>query len=50
VLRVARDCLLVDRGGRHGTVRRGWVEVGARFVPEARRAADPMATVGLSFV
>jgi hypothetical protein len=39
VLRVDRDGLLVDWGGRLGTVRHSWSEVGARFVRVPRRAA-----------
>jgi hypothetical protein len=39
VLRVDRDALLVDWGGRLGTVRHSWSEVGDRFARVPRRAA-----------
>ena len=39
VLRVDRDGLLVDEGGRLGLVRHGWAEVGERFVRVLRRVA-----------
>ena len=38
VLRVARDDPLVDWGGRLGTVRNSWSEVGVRFMRLPRRA------------
>jgi hypothetical protein len=38
VLRVDRDGLLVDWGGRLGTVRHPWSEVGDRFARVPRRA------------
>jgi hypothetical protein len=46
VLRVDRDGLLVDWGGRLGTVRRSWAEVGARFVRVLRRAGGAVAAWG----
>jgi hypothetical protein len=48
VLRVDRDGLLVDWGGRLGTVRHIWSEVGARFARVPRRAAhvDPRRQAG----
>ena len=39
VLRVDRDGLLVDWGGRLGTQRHGWSEVGTRFARLPRRSA-----------
>jgi hypothetical protein len=39
VLRVDRDGVLVDWGGRIGTQRHDWSDVGARFVRLPRRAA-----------
>ena len=39
VLRVDRDGPMVDWGGRLGTVRHPWSEVGARFVRVPRRRA-----------
>jgi hypothetical protein len=39
VLRVDRDGLLVDWGGRLGMVRHSWSEVGDRFARVPRRAA-----------
>jgi hypothetical protein len=39
VLRVDRDGLLVDWGGRLGSERHPWSEIGARFVRLPRRRA-----------
>jgi hypothetical protein len=40
VLRVDHDGLRVDWGGRLGTVRHNWSEVGARFGRVSRRAGS----------
>jgi hypothetical protein len=46
VMRVDRDGLLVDWGGRLGQLRHTWTEVGARFVRLPRRPAPRQLASG----